>query len=215
MTSVDVEAGPGPSSCNPRHKRSWRWTSSPPTCRTAITGHHHRRPPVINTTRRVGPGKIDSRSARRATPQDCRQADGRDVNVYPTDSSRNGPRCQRRKAESRPSSPLASGSAGPPNCRCIQSNALNAKSTYASNSTSVSVGTEGISRTGSSSLNAVPCARASSTPSATIRCVAMRCRGPARSGTASRSGPCGGARGRSPRHAGSATPWRRRSGGRA
>ena len=25
----------GPSSCDPRHKRSWRWTSSPPTCSTA------------------------------------------------------------------------------------------------------------------------------------------------------------------------------------
>src|ERR1035438_10054617 len=25
----------GPNSCDPRHKRSWRWTSSPPTCSTA------------------------------------------------------------------------------------------------------------------------------------------------------------------------------------
>jgi len=39
--------------------------------------------------------------------------------------------------------------------------------------------------------------------------------GPARSGTASRSGPCGGVRDRSRHHAGSATPWRLRSGDRA
>jgi len=41
------------------------------------------------------------------------------------------------------------------------------------------------------------------------------CRGLARSGTASTSGRCAGVRGRSRRHGGSATPLKRRSGGRA
>ena len=49
--------------------------------RTAITGHHHRRPAVIKPTRRADPGNITTRQHRTPSPKPGHPANG-DLNVY-------------------------------------------------------------------------------------------------------------------------------------
>ena len=50
--------------------------------RTATISHHHRRPSVVNTTRRARPCKIATQPDRHITPRECRQARNGSLNVY-------------------------------------------------------------------------------------------------------------------------------------